>query len=131
MRDKVHGGASLVAREQHLCYRRSLPSDKKLGGALMLVTGEVDNVVDPSTTMRMASALIDAHKDFDLVIIPKYGHFMKGIEWLAFSSKEVWPLPRLYQATLILRPGLTIVWIFSHAQTIRAPRSVKKTHRQY
>ncbi|KAM3479851.1 hypothetical protein MY8738_005212 [Beauveria namnaoensis] len=62
----------------------------KLGGALMLVTGEVDNVVDPSTTMRMASALIDADKDFDLVVIPKHGHYMNGVEWLARKEAQFW-----------------------------------------
>lgn len=54
----------------------------KLSRALLLVTGEVDNVVDPATTMRFASALIEADKDFDLVVVPMVGHFTAGSDWL-------------------------------------------------
>ncbi|OAA76493.1 peptidase S9, prolyl oligopeptidase active site domain protein [Akanthomyces lecanii RCEF 1005] len=54
----------------------------KLSGTLLLVTGEVDNVVDPATTMRFASALIEANEDFDLAVVPKVGHFIAGLDWL-------------------------------------------------
>lgn len=53
----------------------------KLSGALMLVTGELDEVVDPATTMQFAHALITADKDFDLVCLPGVGHSC-GSGWL-------------------------------------------------
>ncbi len=46
----------------------------KLGGALMLVVGGLDENVDPATTMQVAQKLIDANKDFELLVIPQSGH---------------------------------------------------------
>lgn len=47
---------------------------KNLQGALMLTVGEVDSNVDPSTTMRVVDALIEADKDFDLIVVPNGNH---------------------------------------------------------
>ena len=46
----------------------------RLGGALMLVVGGLDENVDPATTMQVAQRLIDAGKDFELLVIPSAGH---------------------------------------------------------
>jgi len=46
----------------------------KLGGHLLLVVGEMDKDLDPSLTMRLAHALIEAEKDFDLVFVPGGSH---------------------------------------------------------
>ena len=46
----------------------------KLQGKLMLIVGELDRNVDPASTMQLASALIKADKDFDLLIVPGRGH---------------------------------------------------------
>lgn len=43
---------------------------------LMLVVGELDDNVDPASTMQVASALIKANKDFELVVLPGIGHTM-------------------------------------------------------
>lgn len=43
---------------------------------LMLVVGELDDNVDPTSTMQMANALIKANKDFELVVIPGAHHTM-------------------------------------------------------
>lgn len=48
----------------------------KLQGALMLVVGEMDDNVDPASTMQVANALIKANKDFELVVIPGGRHTM-------------------------------------------------------
>ncbi|XP_044719741.1 prolyl oligopeptidase family domain-containing protein [Hirsutella rhossiliensis] len=45
-----------------------------LGGALMLAMGELDTNVDPSSTLRLAHAVIEADKDFDLVFVPGGTH---------------------------------------------------------
>lgn len=41
---------------------------------LMLVVGELDDNVDPASTMQVADALIKANKDFELVVIPGAHH---------------------------------------------------------
>jgi dipeptidyl aminopeptidase/acylaminoacyl peptidase len=46
----------------------------KLEGELLLTVGEVDNNVDPSSTLQVANALIKADKDFELVVVPGAGH---------------------------------------------------------
>ena len=43
---------------------------------LMLVVGELDDNVDPASTMQLANALIRANKDFELVVIPGARHTM-------------------------------------------------------
>lgn len=48
----------------------------RLGGELMLVVGGLDEVVDPAATLRLANALIEADKDFDMVYLPRGDHFV-------------------------------------------------------
>lgn len=43
---------------------------------LMLVVGEMDDNVDPASTMQVVNALIKAGKDFELVVIPGARHTM-------------------------------------------------------
>ncbi|HNY24577.1 MAG TPA: S9 family peptidase, partial [Bacteroidales bacterium] len=45
---------------------------------LMLVVGEMDDNVDPSSTMQVVNALIKANKDFELVVLPGVRHTMGG-----------------------------------------------------
>lgn len=47
---------------------------KNLKGHLMLVTGDMDKNVNPAHTYRLAQALIEAGKDFDMLVIPGAGH---------------------------------------------------------
>lgn len=47
---------------------------KNLKGHLMLVTGDMDKNVNPAHTYRMAQALIEAGKNFDMLVIPGAGH---------------------------------------------------------
>lgn len=43
---------------------------------LMLLVGELDDNVDPASTMQVANALIKANKDFELVVLPGVHHTM-------------------------------------------------------
>lgn len=43
-------------------------------GKLFLLRGDLDDVADPSGTMRIADALIRNNKDFDLLVIPNGDH---------------------------------------------------------
>ena len=45
---------------------------------LMLVVGEMDDNVDPASTMQVVNALIKANKDFELVVLPGVRHTMGG-----------------------------------------------------
>ena len=47
-----------------------------LSRPLMLLVGELDDNVDPSSTMKVVNALIKAGKDFELVVIPGAHHTM-------------------------------------------------------
>jgi dipeptidyl aminopeptidase/acylaminoacyl peptidase len=49
-----------------------------LQGKLLLVLGEMDNNVDPSSTMQVVNALIKANKKFDLLFVPGGGHGAGG-----------------------------------------------------
>jgi len=46
----------------------------RLTGKLLLMVGELDNNVDPASTMQVVNALIKAGKDFDLLVVPGAGH---------------------------------------------------------
>lgn len=48
----------------------------RLERPLMLVVGEMDDNVDPASTMQVVNALIKANKDFELVVVPGVGHTM-------------------------------------------------------
>lgn len=60
----------------------------KLEGALMLVSGDMDDNVPISQTLRLVDALIRANKDFDLLIAPNEGHltFMTN----GYVHRRVW-----------------------------------------
>lgn len=46
----------------------------KLQGELMLILGELDSNVDPSSTTQVVDALIKADKEFEFVLVPGEGH---------------------------------------------------------
>ena len=50
----------------------------RLRGKLLLIVGEMDTNVDPSTTMQVVNALVKAHKMFDLLVIPGADHTSGG-----------------------------------------------------
>jgi len=49
-----------------------------LQGKLLLVVGELDTNVDPSSTLQVVNALVAAKKDFELLVIPGAGHTAGG-----------------------------------------------------
>lgn len=51
----------------------------RLKGKLLLINGEMDNNVDPTSTMQLVHALINANKDFDYLFIPGMRHTSGGI----------------------------------------------------
>jgi dienelactone hydrolase len=46
----------------------------RMKGKLLLVVGEIDQNVDPASTMQVAHSLVKAGKDFELLVMPGTGH---------------------------------------------------------
>ncbi|GAB3655612.1 S9 family peptidase [Echinicola sediminis] len=63
---KHYEECSNVANAQHL------------EGKLMLIVGEVDDNVDPSSTYQLVDQLIKHNKDFDFLMVPGMGHSAGG-----------------------------------------------------
>lgn len=51
----------------------------RLKGKLLLLNGEMDYNVDPSSTVQLVNALIKANKDFEYVLLPGAGHTSGGV----------------------------------------------------
>jgi dipeptidyl aminopeptidase/acylaminoacyl peptidase len=51
----------------------------RLQGKLLLVAGELDNNVDPSSTMQVINQLIKHNKKFDFLYVPGGGHGAGGL----------------------------------------------------
>ncbi|SFG15184.1 Dipeptidyl aminopeptidase/acylaminoacyl peptidase [Salegentibacter agarivorans] len=62
----------------HYAASSNIEHADKLKGNLMLIVGEVDDNVDPASTMQFADALIKANKDFELVVLPGESHTSGG-----------------------------------------------------
>lgn len=77
-----------------------------LKGKLMLITGDVDKNVPPSSTYRLADALIKANKRFDMFILPGKDH---GV-----MSPYYQNLIRYYFVENLLRPSQRHINIINH-----------------
>ncbi|MEY4567832.1 MAG: Dipeptidyl aminopeptidase 4 [Planctomycetota bacterium] len=60
--------------DNHYSEQSNVTLAHQLKGKLMLVVGELDDNVDPASTMQVVNALVKADKDFDLLILPGVGH---------------------------------------------------------
>ena len=49
-----------------------------LQGKLLLVTGDLDDNVNPAATLQLIDALIQANRDFDLLLLPNRNHDFTG-----------------------------------------------------
>ena len=61
---------------------------RNLKGKLLLVHGDLDDNVSPALTLQLASALIRANRDFDMLILPNANHMLEGSE--AYFSRRRW-----------------------------------------
>ena len=53
----------------------------RLEGKLLLINGEMDDNVDPASTLQVVSELIKHNKDFEQLYIPGYSHNL-GADWI-------------------------------------------------
>jgi dipeptidyl aminopeptidase/acylaminoacyl peptidase len=58
----------------HYKEQSNLTLAENLEGKLLLVHGDMDNNVNPASTIRLVDELIKANKDFDLLILPNVDH---------------------------------------------------------
>ncbi|TJY37887.1 prolyl oligopeptidase family serine peptidase [Pontimicrobium aquaticum] len=66
----------------------NITNAKKLKGKLLLVHGGIDDNVNPSATFKLAEALVNADKDFDLLIFPSQRHGYEGKARKYFIKKR-------------------------------------------
>ena len=71
--DKVIGENDLVQETNYDSQANQLLVDN-LSGKLLLAHGMVDSNVHPSSTLLVVDVLINAEKDFDLILFPNAGH---------------------------------------------------------
>ncbi len=74
--DKIDWNEQWMGWPVDASYEKSSGVDnaKNLKGHILLVVGELDMNVDPASTMQVVNALINARKDFDLLVVPNEGH---------------------------------------------------------
>jgi dipeptidyl aminopeptidase/acylaminoacyl peptidase len=59
---------------QHYAEQSNVTQAHKLTGKLLLIVGEMDRNVDPTSTLQVVNALIKANKDFEMLFVPGGGH---------------------------------------------------------
>ncbi len=88
--EKHHGVKEVTDDEGNISFEYDIAKNselaKNLKGHLLLTTGDIDNNVHPSLTLRMAQALIKSNKRFDFFIFPGERHGYRDTddywEWL-------------------------------------------------
>jgi len=86
-----HGVKEVVGEDGKTRFEYSIEKNsaiaQNLKGHLLLVTGDIDDNVHPAGTLRVAHALINANKRFDLFILPgirhSYPSMFPYLFWLA------------------------------------------------
>jgi dipeptidyl aminopeptidase/acylaminoacyl peptidase len=62
----------------HYAASSNVDNAHRLQGDLLLIVGEMDTNVDPASTMQVVNALIEANKNFELLVIPNANHTSGG-----------------------------------------------------
>ena len=91
--EQHHGVQEKVAKgDTSFVYRIDTNQEiaSRLKGHLMLVTGDIDNNVNPANTIRVVDALIRAHKRFDLVVLPGQRHGFGDMNEYFFWKMADW-----------------------------------------
>ncbi len=73
---------------EHYAEQSNVTQAHRLQGKLLLIVGELDQNVDPASTMQVVDALIKADKDFDLLVMPGVGHGAAGTPYGARRLRD-------------------------------------------
>jgi len=66
----------------------NITNASKLKGNLLLATGDLDNNVNPSATLKLAGELVKANKDFELIVLPNDNH--DTCYWNKYFIRKRW-----------------------------------------
>jgi dipeptidyl aminopeptidase/acylaminoacyl peptidase len=58
----------------HYAEQSNVTNAHRLTGKLLLIVGELDRNVDPTSTMQVVNALIKSDRDFEMLVVPGGGH---------------------------------------------------------
>jgi dipeptidyl aminopeptidase/acylaminoacyl peptidase len=72
---------------EHYAQQSNVDNAHRLQGELMLIVGELDENVDPASTLQVVDALIAADKDFDLLWMTGRGH---GAGGSPYGRRRTW-----------------------------------------
>jgi dipeptidyl aminopeptidase/acylaminoacyl peptidase len=91
--EKHHGVKEVTDEEGNVTFEYDIATNselaKNLKGHLLLTTGDIDNNVHPSLTIRMAHALMKANKRFDFFLFPGERHgYRENPEYWAWLRAE-------------------------------------------
>jgi len=73
--------------DSHYVAQSNLTLAKNLQGRLLLMHGDMDNNVNPASSLRFAAELVKHNKDFDLVLIPNRPHSLWGHN---YATRKRW-----------------------------------------
>ena len=72
--------------KDHYEAQSNVTNARNLRGDLLLIVGEMDRNVPPTSTLQVVDALIRADKDFELLYVPGAGHGAGG----AYTRRRTW-----------------------------------------
>lgn len=87
IKDSVNGDREEITFETKSKTNQELAKNYK--GGLLIVTGDMDKTVHPSHTFRVVEALIQARKNFDMIVLPGSTHGFFG-ENGDFFERKMW-----------------------------------------
>ena len=87
IKDSVNGDREEITFETKSKTNQELAKNYK--GGLLIVTGDMDKTVHPSHTYRVVEALIQAKKNFDMIVLPGSSHGFFG-ENGDFFERKMW-----------------------------------------
>ncbi len=73
----------------HYAAASNVDNAYRLQGDVLLIVGELDTNVDPSSTMQVVHQLLKHNKNFDLLVVPGAGHgAARGGEYGAYGDRK-------------------------------------------
>ena len=95
---------------------------ENLKGRLLLVAGDMDENVPVSQTLGLAAALVQADKDFDLLIVPNEGHSL--LVTSAYAQRRIWDF--LVRGLLGLEPPTSFSLAYDKEDLVTLGRIVAR-----
>ena len=87
VKDSLGNEHEEITYETHSRTNQELAKNYK--GGLLIVTGDMDRTVHPANTLRVVNALIEAGKNFDMLVLPGNTHGFSG-EAEKFFERKLW-----------------------------------------